>query len=196
MRSVSEPICSRMGSRAGPSASGMCSAARLWKLLAGHLGRRAPKDLTAPRTWFTSCVRLPTNASRERIEQFRVHSSQASQVLGIYFICLAFVGIDEPQLAGIGHQDLVTTLLQEPANPGRVGSRFYGDAHRRLLGGEASSEGLWGCAQPALLHHLAAPCVDEAQVGVFVAEIQSGCHQWLHFATIHCGPILLPYWAF
>src|SRR5215213_10092174 len=34
------------------------------------------------------------------------------------------------------------------------------------------------------------------QVGVFVAEIQSGCHQWLHFATIHCGPILLPYWAF
>src|SRR5215204_5681674 len=53
-----------------------------------------------------------------------------------------------------------------------------------------------GCAQPALLHHLAAPCVDEAQVGVFVAEIQSGCHQWLHFATIHCGPILLPYWAF
>jgi hypothetical protein len=26
------------------------SAALLWKLLAGHLGKRAPKDLTAPRT--------------------------------------------------------------------------------------------------------------------------------------------------
>jgi hypothetical protein len=26
----------------------MCSAAFLWKLLAGHLGKRAPKDLTAP----------------------------------------------------------------------------------------------------------------------------------------------------
>ena len=49
------------------SASGMCSAALLWKLLAGHLGKRAPKDLTAPRTWFTSCVRQPTNACRERM---------------------------------------------------------------------------------------------------------------------------------
>ena len=38
-------------------------------------------------------------------------------------------------------------------------------------------------------------CVDEAQVGVLVAEIQSGCHLWLVFATIHGGPILLPYWA-
>jgi hypothetical protein len=44
-------LCSRMGARAANSASGMCSAALLWKLLAGHLwGRRAPKDLTVPRT--------------------------------------------------------------------------------------------------------------------------------------------------
>jgi hypothetical protein len=35
-------FCSRMGSKAGMSASGMCSEALLWKLLAGHLGRRAP----------------------------------------------------------------------------------------------------------------------------------------------------------
>jgi hypothetical protein len=48
MRSVSEPICSRMGPKAGKSASGMCSGALLCKLLAGHLGRRAPKDFTAP----------------------------------------------------------------------------------------------------------------------------------------------------
>ena len=48
MRCVSEPIVSRMGPRAGRSASGMCAAALLWKLTAGHLGRRAPKDLTAP----------------------------------------------------------------------------------------------------------------------------------------------------
>ena len=40
MRSVSEPICSKTGSRAGKSASGMCSEALLWKLLAGHLGKR------------------------------------------------------------------------------------------------------------------------------------------------------------
>jgi hypothetical protein len=48
MRSVSEPICSRMGPRAAKSASGMCYEALLWKLLAGHLGNLPPKDLTAP----------------------------------------------------------------------------------------------------------------------------------------------------
>src|SRR5829696_7570780 len=116
MRSVSEPICSRMGPRAGKSASGMCSGALLWKLLAGHFGRRAPKDLTAPRTWFTSWVRLLTSA------------------------CLD------------------------------------GDAHRRsLLRSEAPLRDLRGGAQPALLDHLTAYCVDEAQVGVFVAEIEPGC---------------------
>jgi hypothetical protein len=64
---VSEPICSRMGSRAGMSAPGMCSGALLWKLLAGHLGKRPPKDLTVPRTWLTSWVRLATSACLERI---------------------------------------------------------------------------------------------------------------------------------
>jgi hypothetical protein len=33
-------ICSKMGSRAGRRASGMCSEALLWKLLAAHLGKR------------------------------------------------------------------------------------------------------------------------------------------------------------
>ena len=31
-------LCSRMGPRAGKSASGMCEGAFLWKVLAGHLG--------------------------------------------------------------------------------------------------------------------------------------------------------------
>jgi hypothetical protein len=61
-------IVSKMGSRAGQSASGgMCSGAFWWKLLAGHLVRRCPKDLRAPLTGLTSCVREPTNASRERM---------------------------------------------------------------------------------------------------------------------------------
>ena len=63
MRRVSEPIVSRRDPRAGKSASGMCSGA---KLTAGHSGKLPPKDLTAPRTWFTSCVRQLTSASRER----------------------------------------------------------------------------------------------------------------------------------
>ena len=73
----------------------------------------------------------------ERVQELRVHSCQAGQVLGVYLVGLALVGVDEPQLAGIGHQDLVAALLEHPARPGRVGSRLYGDAHG-LLGGEAS----------------------------------------------------------
>ena len=68
IRSVSEPIVSRIGPRAGRSASGTCSGALLWKLLAGPLGNLPPKDLTFPLTWFTSCVRQLTSASRERIK--------------------------------------------------------------------------------------------------------------------------------
>src|SRR5215217_5311492 len=49
-----------------------------------------------------------------------------------------------------------------------------------------------GGAQPALFHNLTALCVDEAQVGAFVAEIEHGCPLRLVFATIHGGPILLP----
>ena len=45
---MSEPICSKMGPKAGRSASGMCSEALLWKLLAGHLGRRAPRFDRSP----------------------------------------------------------------------------------------------------------------------------------------------------
>jgi hypothetical protein len=41
-------LCSKMGPKASRSASGMCSGALLWKLLAGHLGNLPPKDLTAP----------------------------------------------------------------------------------------------------------------------------------------------------
>ena len=127
---------------------------------------------------------------RNRVQELRVHSSQAGQVLGVYFICLALVGVDEPQLPSVGHKDLVAALLQEPANPGRMGSRFYGYAHG-LLGGEASPYGFGGGRQPTLLHNLAAVCVDEAEVGILVAEVKSGCCLWLLFATIHGGPILL-----
>jgi hypothetical protein len=74
----------------------------------------------------------------EWVQQLRIHSCQASQILGVYLIGLLLGGVDESQLASIGHQHLVTTLLQKPANPGRVGSRFYGYAHRGL-GSEASS---------------------------------------------------------
>jgi hypothetical protein len=84
-----------------------------------------------------------------------------------------------------------TLLLEHPANPGRVGSSLDSHAHGLLLRSEASPESLGCGAQPAFLDHLAAYCVDEAQLGVPVAEVQSGCHVWLVFASITHGPILL-----
>ena len=78
-----------------------------------------------------------------RVKQLRIEARQASQVLGIDLVGLALIGVDEPQFAGIGYKDLVATLLQHPASPGRVGTRFYGDAQRGLRS-EVSPEGLGG----------------------------------------------------
>jgi len=58
----------------------------------------------------------------ERVRELRVQARQAGEVLSIDLVELAHTGIDEPQFAGVGNQHLVATLLQEPANPGRVGS--------------------------------------------------------------------------
>jgi hypothetical protein len=95
----------------------------------------------------------------EWVQQLRIEACQASEILGVDLIRFAFVGEDVSQFAGIGHQDLVSTLPQEPVNPRRVGSRFYGDAHG-LLGREASPEGFGSGAQSALLHNLAALLID------------------------------------
>jgi hypothetical protein len=69
----------------------------------------------------------------EWVQQLRIKACQASQILGVDLIRFAFVGVDESQLAGIGHQDLVGAPFEQTANPGRVGSCLYCDAHRRLL---------------------------------------------------------------
>ena len=80
---------------------------------------------------------------------------------------------------------LLTTLLEYPAHPGRVGARLDSYAQGLLLRVEASPEGFGGSVQSTYFHNLAAFGVDEAQVGVFVSEVQSGCHCWLVAATMH-----------
>ena len=69
----------------------------------------------------------------EWVEQLRVQPCQASQVLGIYLVGLALVGVDQSRLARIGYQHLVATLFEHPANPGGVSARLYGYAQRLLL---------------------------------------------------------------
>jgi hypothetical protein len=127
----------------------------------------------------------------ERVQQLRIQTRQASQVLGVHLIRLALIGIDEPQFASIGHQHLVAAFLEHPANPWRVSTRLYGDAHRRLLRSETPPQSLGSGTQPTFLHNLTALLIDEAEIGVFVAYVQSGCHLRLLFASIHGGLILL-----
>src|SRR5215203_5251727 len=81
-----------------------------------------------------------------------IYQRLPGQVLSIHLIGLALVGVDEPHLASIGDQHLVTTLFEQPTNPWRVSPGLDGYT-QRPLGDEASSEGLGSCAQPALLHN-------------------------------------------
>src|SRR3954464_1843615 len=125
------------------------------------------------------------------VQQLWIQTGEASQLAGIKLVGFALGAVDEPRLARISYQHLMSTLLEQSANPGRVSPCLNSDA-QRLLGVEAASEGLRGSAQPTLLDHLTALCVDEAQVAVLVAQIQAGCHVWWLPDSIHCGSILLP----
>src|SRR5215211_9446951 len=128
----------------------------------------------------------------ERVQELRIQTRQASQVLGVYLVGLALVGVDQPRLARIGYQHLVATLLLEhPTNPRRVSACLYGYAQWPLLRAEAPPEGFGSGAQSALLDHLAALCVQKAQVAVAVSQIHPDCYPRCSFATIIHGPILL-----
>jgi hypothetical protein len=47
----------------------------------------------------------------EWVQQLRIYSCQAGEVLGVNLVGLTLVGVDEPQLPSIGHKYLVATLL-------------------------------------------------------------------------------------
>ena len=68
----------------------------------------------------------------EWVEQFRIETCQASEILGVDLIRFAFVGVDESQFAGIGHQDLMGAPFEQTANPGRVGTGLDCYAHGLL----------------------------------------------------------------
>jgi len=50
-------------------------------------------------------------------EQLGVEPSQSGQVFGVGAIALAGVAVDQAQLAGVGHQDLVAQPGQQCADP-------------------------------------------------------------------------------
>src|SRR3712207_3715993 len=82
----------------------------------------------------------------------------------------------------------MAALVEEPAHRRRMRPDLNGDA-RRPLGAKSALERFGGSAQPALFDDLAAFGVDEAEMAILVAKIQSGCHLWVLPATIVHGPI-------
>jgi hypothetical protein len=97
----------------------------------------------------------------ERVQELRIKTRQASQVLGVYLIRLALVGIDEPQFAGIGHQHLVAAFLEHPAHPRRVSTRLNCDAHG-LLRTETPPQSLRSGTQPTAAAALRVVVAEEA----------------------------------
>ena len=126
----------------------------------------------------------------ERGQQLGIYSDKPGQVLGVYPIGFVLVLVDQAQLTSVGYQHFVAALFQKPADPGRMGSHFDGDAHG-LVALETLPEGLGSGAQPTLFYDLAALGIEKAQVAVLVAEIQTRRHLRLLLVSIAHGPILL-----
>src|SRR5215218_289786 len=126
-----------------------------------------------------------------RVQKLGIGPSEAGQLLGIELVGLTPLAIDQPSLTRVSDQYLVTTLLQQTAYPGRVGSDLDGDMQRPFRI-EPAPHRLWGgAAQPAPLDELAAFGVDETEVAVLVSQIHTRRHLHLLGATITHGPILL-----
>jgi hypothetical protein len=68
----------------------------------------------------------------EWVEQFRIKTCEASEILSVYLVGFALVCVDKSRLARVGHQDLVAAFFEHPANPGGVSACLYGYAQRPL----------------------------------------------------------------
>jgi hypothetical protein len=108
----------------------------------------------------------------DRREQTSIEACQAGEVLGIEPVVLAALGVDEPELAGVGHQDLVGASSQHAADPGRVRARLERHAHR-LDADETPLEGLRGRGDAGLFDDLAGLGVQQAQVAVAVSYVDA-----------------------
>src|SRR3712207_5439012 len=65
----------------------------------------------------------------QRSEQLRVQPRQAGEVLCVELAILFSLAVDEPELPGVCHQDLVAQTLEETADPRGVGTGLDGYLH-------------------------------------------------------------------
>ncbi|HLC05484.1 MAG TPA: hypothetical protein VJK02_20800 [Anaerolineales bacterium] len=90
------------------------------------------------------------------------------QVLGIASIVLAGVVVDQAELTGVGHQDLVAEAGKESADPTRVGAHLDGDLACWDAGKPARRGGLGG--GEAGLFDLIAALLQDNQMGAAISH--------------------------
>jgi hypothetical protein len=129
----------------------------------------------------------------EWVEQLRIQTCQASEILSIDLIGFALVFVDEPHFTRIGYQDLVAALLEHSANPGRVGARLDGYAQRPLSEQKRrlKASGVVRSLPSSITSPLSVSTLGTGR-SICRRGLKSGCNLWLLAATIHSGLILLP----
>lgn len=98
----------------------------------------------------------------DRAEKLGIEPSEAGQHFRIHPVLLAGVGVDQPQFAGVGHQNLMPELPQQLARPKGVRPHLHRHPAAGKVGKRAP-EGRLGRRQAALLDHLALPVHDVDQ---------------------------------
>ena len=102
-------------------------------------------------------------------EQGGVETTDAGQILRVHAVALGVVFVDQAQLAGVRHVDLMTAVLEQARDPGRVGAGLE-DQTRRGHAREAPLQGCRRGAQAGLLDELAIR-IDRAQLRVVIAQV-------------------------
>ena len=52
------------------------------------------------------------------VKKLGIQTGQAREVLGVELVGFALSAVDEPQLPGVGDQNLVATLFEQTTHPG------------------------------------------------------------------------------
>ena len=150
------------------------------KLALEQAGRRAPSDFdeagARPHERVAAAqkgeVDLGLGAAVAQGRQQRwVEAAHPGEVLGVDAVRLRVVGVDQAQLARVGHNHLVPELGEQATHPGRVGAGLEHDA-QGFGAAEAAAQRLRPGGKPCLLDDLTG-FVDEAHLDVVVAEIET-----------------------
>ena len=132
---------------------------------------RSGSDQRIPRS--QKCqVRLTDRTSMtNRPEEVGIQTRQTSQPLRVNPIALAVIFVNRAELAGVGNQDLMTALLEQPRNPRRVGPYLQGNPQRGTTC-QPSTDGFCGGHHPTFLIDLS-PAVKDTKVAKPIADVQT-----------------------